>query len=43
VEANVDVDLTLPMSKVVENFLQLTHVTPFTNVRPLGIVHKLCA
>jgi hypothetical protein len=37
VEANVDVDLTLTMSKVVETFLQLTHVTPSTSVKPLGI------
>jgi hypothetical protein len=43
VEENVDVDLTLPMSKVVENLLQLTDVIPSTNVRPLGIVRKLHA
>jgi hypothetical protein len=42
-EENVDVDLTLPMSKVVENLLQLTDVIPSTNIGPLGIVRKLHA
>jgi hypothetical protein len=42
-EANFDVDQTLPMSKVVENYFQPTPTPPSTSVRPLKIVHKLCA
>jgi hypothetical protein len=42
-EANFNVDPTLPMSKVVENYFQPTLTPPSTSVRPLKIVHKLCA
>jgi hypothetical protein len=42
-EANFDVDPTLSMSKVVENYFQPTPTPPSTSVRPLKIVHKLCA
>jgi hypothetical protein len=35
VEANVDVDPTLPMLEVVENFLQSTSTPPSTSARPI--------
>lgn len=43
VKVNVDVDLTLPMSKVVENSLQSTSTPPSTSVRPLGTIHNMHA
>jgi hypothetical protein len=42
-EANGDVDPALPMLKVVEICFQLTPTPPFTNVGPIGTIHKLHA
>jgi hypothetical protein len=42
-EANGDVNPAFPMLKVVENCFQLTPTPPFTNVGPIGTIHKLCA
>jgi hypothetical protein len=43
VETNVDINLALPMLKVLDNCLQLTHAPPSTSVEPLGTVHKFHA
>jgi hypothetical protein len=31
------------MLEIVENCFQPTPTPPFTNVRPIGTIHKLCA
>jgi hypothetical protein len=43
VETNVDVDLALPMLKVLDSFFQLTLAPPSTSVEPLGTINKLHA
>jgi hypothetical protein len=42
-EANGDVDLAFPMLEVVKNYFQPTPTPPFTNVGPIGTIHKLHA
>ncbi len=42
-EANGDIDPTFPMLEVEENCFQPTPTPPFTNVRPIGKIHKLGA